>query len=209
MSDNRNNLIVGYSGHALVVADAFIESGCYLRYYTEKKRVVLNPFDLEYIGDESDEKFAGWGMQLGFILGIGDNYIRGKIGSLILSKGQRLLNVIHPSSSISKNSQLSDGIFIARGVMVNALARVHNYVILNTGCIIEHECVIDNAAHIAPGAVLAGNVRIGKRTFIGANSVIKQGVVIGDDVIIGAGSVVIKDIPDKSKYVGNPAKKIV
>lgn len=209
MPDNRENLIVGYSGHAFVVADAFIESGYHLKYYAEKNRAALNLFNLEYLGDEADEEFAGWGMRLGFILGIGDNHIRGKIGALITSKGQRLLNVIHPSSSISKKARLADGIFIARGAMVNALASVHNYVILNTGCIIEHECVIDDAAHIAPGAVLAGNVRIGKRTFIGANSVVKQGVVIGDDVIIGAGSVVIKDVPDNSKYVGNPAKQIV
>jgi acetyltransferase EpsM len=35
-------------------------------------------------------------------------------------------------------------------------------VILNTGCIIEHECVLGDAVHIGPGAVLAGNVKLVK-----------------------------------------------
>ena len=40
------------------------------------------------------------------------------------------------------------------------------------------------------------------------NSVIKEGIKIGSNVIIGAGSVVIRDINDNSKVVGNPAKEI-
>jgi acetyltransferase EpsM len=38
-------------------------------------------------------------------------------------------------------------------------------VIINTSCIIEHECFLGDTVHIAPGAVLAGNVTIGERTF--------------------------------------------
>ena len=34
------------------------------------------------------------------------------------------------------------------------------------------------------------------------------GVTIGNNVVIGGGSVVVKDIPDNSIAVGNPAKVI-
>lgn len=49
-------------------------------------------------------------------------------------------------------------------------------------------------------------VRIGDRCYIGPNAVISKGVSIGDESIIGAGSLVLSDIPPKSKAWGCPAK---
>lgn len=44
--------------------------------------------------------------------------------------------------------------------------------------------------------------------WIGGNTVILPGVHIGDNVVVGAGSVVTKDIPDRSFAAGNPCKVI-
>lgn len=52
------------------------------------------------------------------------------------------------------------------------------------------------------------DVKIGKNCFIGANSMIMPGVVIGDEVVVGAGSVVTKDVSNKTIVAGNPAKPI-
>lgn len=49
---------------------------------------------------------------------------------------------------------------------------------------------------------------IGDNVTLGANVVIIGGIRIGDNVTIGAGSVVVKDIPENSVVVGNPAKII-
>jgi acetyltransferase-like isoleucine patch superfamily enzyme len=49
-------------------------------------------------------------------------------------------------------------------------------------------------------------VKIGDRCYIGPNSIISRGVTIGDESIIGAGSLVLSDIPPKSKAWGYPAK---
>jgi acetyltransferase-like isoleucine patch superfamily enzyme len=49
-------------------------------------------------------------------------------------------------------------------------------------------------------------VRIGDRCYIGPNSVISKGVTIGNESIVGAGSLVVSDIPPKSKAWGCPAK---
>lgn len=204
----NNNLIIGYSGHAFVVLDSFLSFGGEVQYYSEMHKKDFNPFDLLYLGNESDSKFSGWEMDLEFILGIGNNLLREKIGLNIKSKNKKLINVIHPNSIVSNKVELGNGIFISKGAMINPLSIVNNFAILNTGCIIEHESEIGQAAHIAPGVVLAGNVKIGNRTFVGANSVVKEGIIVGDDVIIGAGSVIIKNIPNGSKVVGNPGKII-
>jgi sugar O-acyltransferase (sialic acid O-acetyltransferase NeuD family) len=201
-------VMVGYSGHAYVIAESYIANGNNLNYYSEKIKSSSNPFNLEYLGFESDANFKGWDLTLNYILGIGDNNIREKVGNLILSKSKKLLNVIDSNATISKSVNIGIGVYVSKGVLVNAFSSIGNFSILNTGCIIEHECEIGKAVHIAPGAVLGGNVKVGDRSFIGANSVIKQGVEIGNDVIIGAGSVIIKDVKSNTKLVGNPGRLI-
>jgi len=203
---DKKNIIIGYSGHAYVVAESFISKGNTVSYYTDLNEASNNPFNLIYLGFESNSNFKGWGMHLNYILGIGDNNLREKTGKLILSKSMQLLNVIDPYALISKSAYIGLGVFASKGVLVNAFSKIGNFTILNTGCIIEHECEIGIAAHIAPGAVLAGNVKVGNRSYIGANSVIKQGVEIGDDVIIGAGSVVLHNVENNSILVGNPGR---
>ncbi|NWK55173.1 acyltransferase [Verrucomicrobiaceae bacterium N1E253] len=51
-------------------------------------------------------------------------------------------------------------------------------------------------------------INIGKGVFIGARAMILKGVTIGDRAVIGAGSVVTKDIPERSIVAGNPARII-
>ena len=205
---DKKNVIIGYSGHAYVVAESFISKGNTVSYYTDLNEASNNPFNLTYLGFESSSNFKGWEMQLNYILGIGENNLREKAANLILNKSFQLVNVIDSNALISKSANIGLGVFASKGVLVNAFSKIGNFALLNTGCIIEHECEIGIAAHIAPGAVLAGNVKVGNRSYIGANSVIKQGIEIGDDVIIGAGSVIIKDVISNTKLVGNPGRLI-
>jgi len=205
--DNKT-VIIGYGGHAYVIVESYLSKGGTINFYADLIEAPKNPFNLEYLGFESDPNFKGWGKSLKYILGIGDNNLREKVAKLILSNSDILENVIDPQALISKSAIIGNGIFASKGVLVNAFSTIGSFTILNTGCIIEHECEIGTAAHIAPGAVLSGNVKVGDRTFIGANTVIKQGVIIGDDVIIGAGSVIIENVSSNSKIVGNPGRII-
>lgn len=179
-----------------------------LDFYCEKTSKEMNPFVLQYLGFEGSQEFEGWRGSYSFILGIGDNRLRNRIGEEIIKRGKPLLPVIHPSASLSSTASFGIGIFVGRNAVINTSAIIGDFCIINTGSIVEHECIIGRGAHIAAGAVIAGNVLVGVNTFIGANSVVKQGIVIGDNVIIGAGTVVIRDVPDNSVVVGNPGKEI-
>ncbi len=205
MSDKKI-ILVGYSGHGLVVADTAFENMLNVIGYTEKSINNNNPYKLEYLGDESSSNFDLWHLDVDFILGIGDNILREKIYNLIIKKGKKVISLMNSTASISSFATIGEGVFINRNVIVNTLANIGNNVILNTGCIIDHECEIQESVHVAPGAVLAGNVRVGAGTFIGANAIVKQGVVIGENVIVGAGTVVLNDIPNDKKIVGNPGR---
>lgn len=207
MSD-KEVILVGYSGHGYVVADAVKSSHINLKYYSESKELSKNPYQLEYIGFEKDLSFKGWNNKYSFVLGLGNNKLRLEAYNLIKSKDFEILNVIHHSASISKSTVFGFGNFIARNVSINPLVAIGDCCIINTGSIIEHECTLKTGVHIAPGAVLAGNVTVGEGSFVGANSVIKEGVKIGRNVIIGAGTVVLKDIDENTRVVGNPSREI-
>jgi sugar O-acyltransferase (sialic acid O-acetyltransferase NeuD family) len=201
-------ILVGYSGHGLVLADVAFENNLNLVGYSDKFSVTYNPFNLDYMGSETDKEFIGWNLDFDFIIGIGDNLIRENVFKLIKSKEKKINTLISSSAKISKKANIGEGTFVNKSVNINACAKIGSNVILNTSCVIEHQCFISDSVHIAPGAILAGNVYVGDRSFVGANSVVKQGVKIGNDVIIGAGSVIVRDVPDGYKVVGNPARKI-
>ena len=206
----KNVVLMGYSGHAYVVADTLLAMGLDLLGYFEQFQKEVNPFNLPYLGWEREEeslKILSREKDL-FFTCMGNNKIRARISENLLGLGYKTLVALHPSAVVSNYASVGHGTFLAAGCKVNALAKVGKGVILNTGCIVEHECIIDDYAHIAPGAVLAGNVSVGESSFIGANAVIKEGVYIGKNVTIGAGAVVLKDVPDHQTWVGNPARKL-
>lgn len=197
-------ILVGYSGHAFVVAETLLENNYDIIGYTALKKSNNNPFNLNYLGNEMSESLDNEN-NYSYALGIGNNLIRTKISTFLRSKNQLLINVISKSSNISKNSILGNGIFISKNVIVNFLCSIGDNVILNSSCIVEHESIISKGVHVGPGSVICGNVIIGEDSFVGANSTIKNNIKIGKNVVIGAGSVVVKDVKDNSIIYGNPA----
>jgi sugar O-acyltransferase (sialic acid O-acetyltransferase NeuD family) len=199
--------IVGYSGHAYVVIDIFLNAGRLVTAYCDAEEKSLNPYHLTYLGKESEvinklKKFD-------YFACVGHNGIREKIHMQLSQFLGHPINAIHPSAVISASVKMGNGVMIAANATINPLTELGMGVICNTSSSIDHECIIGDFVHIAPNAVLCGNVKVGRSTFIGANAVIRQGITIGNNVIIGAGTVVIRDIPDNSTVIGNPARKLV
>lgn len=196
---------MGYSGHGYVVAEALQLCAYSAIFYAERNKNELNPFGLTYTGFERNNDFP-WDSFDHFALGVGDNYIRDRIADDLVQKSKSILTIIHPEAKVSAHTKIGIGVFIARNSVINPMAQVDHYAIVNTGAIVEHECFVGQSAHIAPGAVLAGKVTIGAFSFVGANAVIKQNISIGKNSFIGAGSVVLRDVPDGITVAGNPAK---
>ncbi len=195
-------VLLGYSGHSYVIAEILQLSGYIISGYCEKTETINNPFNLDYLGYEANNKVEQNLIRQNYYYfpAIGDNKKRESVTFYLKNLDLRPVNAIHPDSSISKKSTLGKGILISAGARVNPLSSIHD------GAIFEHECNIGKFSHIAPGAVLVGNVIVGERSFVGANAIVKEGISIGSDVIIGAGAVVIHNVPDCSLVVGNPAK---
>ena len=140
-----------------------------------------------------------------FIITIGNNKTRKQIADNFNFNFDK---AIHPQAVVSRYSKIKEGTVVLAGAIISADVIVGKHVIVNHNANVDHDCLIDDYVHISPGVMLAGNVKVGEGSHIGIGAQVIQGVKIGKWVTIGAGAVVLKDIPDYSVVVGNPARII-
>ena len=60
-------------------------------------------------------------------------------------------------------------------------------------------------AQVLPRSNLAGGVTVGIETFLGTGVSVIPYISIGDHSVVGAGSVVIRNVPDRTTTFGVPA----
>lgn len=117
-------------------------------------------------------------------------------------------NLIHPFSSVAKNTHMGVGNFIAAGCVLAPNVVLGNFNYINRCASIGHDSHLKDENHIAPGVVIPGFCMIGSQNMLGANSTLVDGVSLSDQIVIGAGAVVTKDLQTPGTYIGVPAKKM-
>lgn len=195
----KNLAILGNGGHSKVAKEIAVKNNFEVLVFDDNKKHkeglsgTINDFyksDLTY-----------------FHVAIGDNNKRKNIFEEAISKGKKPITLVHPSSIISENASLGEGIFIGPKAIINFDASIGNGSIINSGSLVEHDCEIGEFSHICPSASLAGNVKVGFLSFIGIGSSVKNDVSVGNEVTVGAGSIVVENLQDNNTYYGNPARK--
>jgi sugar O-acyltransferase (sialic acid O-acetyltransferase NeuD family) len=208
MEDMSSKLVlVGGGGHCKSVLDTALRMACF-------KEIVItdyyNPEGSSLLGckvvgtDEVLPDLYKNGYRSAFITvgSIKSTDVRRNIFEKCKKIGFQSPNIIDSSALISNSVDMGIGVFVGKNAILNADSIIGNYAIINTACIIEHECKIGDFSHIAVGATVCGGVEIDSNVFIGANSTIIQGVKIGRNSVIGAGSIILTDVPENSTIVG-------
>ena len=203
-------VIWGASGHAIVIADILRLQGQYEVFgyldsvNSQRHGTMLHQAQI-LGGEEQLERLLSQGVHH-IIMGFGNCDARLTMAARVKHLGFELAVAIHPSAIIASDVVIKPGTVVAAGAVINPNCQVGENVIVNTSSSIDHECIIEDGAHISPGVHLAGKVAIGRATWLGIGSTVIDHVSIGSGSIIGAGSVVVRDIPDRVVAYGNPAK---
>jgi acetyltransferase-like isoleucine patch superfamily enzyme len=138
-------------------------------------------------------------------------------------------NSISSKATIGKNVKIwnfayvGDNVEIGNNVKIGSLAHIDYDVKIGENTLIEGMAYIPPLSRIGknvfigPAAALTNDpyprsekmigVTIEDGAIIGARAVIKAGVTVGKNSVVAMGAVVIRDVPDNTVVVGNPAKK--
>ena len=122
---------------------------------------------------------------------------------------------ISSNSKIGKNCIIGQGCFIGKNVKIGNNCKIQNNVSIFDGVVIEDDVFIGPSTTFTnvkfPRSFINQKKKfiktiIKKGVSIGANSTILCGIKLGNYSLIGAGSVVTKNVKDKSLVYGNPAE---
>lgn len=154
--------------------------------------------------------------------------------AMTLQQGQYC--VIFPDVTIGTETRLGNFVMvrsqtlIGRGCTIGSYVdiegdvQIGDFVSLQSGGYITRGVIIEDEVFCGPRVITMNDKRICHRrpslTFersaprilraarVGGGSVLLPGVTIGENAFVGAGSVVTRDVPDKTIVAGNPARVV-
>ncbi|MDE6741435.1 MAG: acetyltransferase [Muribaculaceae bacterium] len=144
-----------------------------------------------------------------FICALGDVRYKRKYVNMILEKGGRFINLIHPTAYISQNSNLGKGCIICAYTRISCDVTIGDFNTFQPFCMVGHDVKIGDYCHFNTYSFLGGFVSIENESTLHTGAVIHPHKSIGTNCIVGAGSIVIKNVKSNTTVFGNPAKKLL
>ena len=105
---------------------------------------------------------------------------------------------------IEDNVQIGANTVIARGAIDETI--IHKGAKIDNLCFISHNVEIGENTFVVGETIMFGSSSTGKNSMISGNSTIRNGIHIGEEALVGMGSVVTKNVSNKTIVKGNPAK---
>lgn len=117
--------------------------------------------------------------------------------------------IFHNSCNIEKNVKIGKGTIITNSSIVLNNTTIGKFCLIGSGIkILHHVSIADNCV-IGGGTTVGSNVQIEKNVFVGVGAVFaSKKIKVGKNSYVCSGSVVMNNIRERSKVIGNPARSI-
>lgn len=157
--------IIGAGGHGKVIADAILKSNSYelVGFVDAKLAIGTNVFGaFKVVATQENIQLIIPQIDC-FIIGIGSNEIR-EIVAASLPNNIEWATIIHPSASISLQTEIGEGSVILANSVINADSKIGRFCIIDSGSIVDHECEIGDFSHLSIGTCVGSNSKISAKT---------------------------------------------
>ncbi len=141
-----------------------------------------------------------------YVIGIGQNRVRQKLGNRLDAAGHSAVSIIHPYTAISPTATIGPGAFIGIGVFIGPQVTIGQHALFNVGSSVGHDARLGNWVQLCPGVRVSGFCAVGDGAFLGSNSVLSPKVDMGEWSLLAATSFAMKSIPANCLAGGNPAR---
>lgn len=117
-------------------------------------------------------------------------------------------NEIGDGVSIGSFSEVAHHVTLGDRVTTHSSVFIPEYSVLEEDCWIGPHAVLTNDRYPMSDTKAKRGPLLRRKSKIGANATLLPGVVIGRYALVGAGAVVVRDVPEGTVVVGNPARVI-
>jgi sugar O-acyltransferase (sialic acid O-acetyltransferase NeuD family) len=114
--------------------------------------------------------------------------------------------VVHPTAHVAASATLGAGCVVGPRVVIGACTDVGEHALVSRGVLLGHHDRIGAFVSLLPGANIAGNVTLGEDTTVGMGAVVVDRTQVGTGATVAAGAVVLRDVPDRTRVQGVPAR---
>lgn len=144
-----------------------------------------------------------------FVIAVGAPRAKMRILDRMRRQGEpEFATIVHRSVPRSAYVTIGEGAVVCAGSILTTQITIGHHAIVQIGATISHDVTIGNFANLAPQATVSGNVHIGEGAELGTSASVRQGLAIGAGAMIGMGSVLTKNVPANTLWMGNPAREV-
>jgi sugar O-acyltransferase (sialic acid O-acetyltransferase NeuD family) len=144
-----------------------------------------------------------------FVCAISNISVKKIVCNLILNKGGKFINLLHPSSLINLNVKIGIGVILFMNSNISNDCIIEDFVTIQGYVGLGHDTKIGKWSHLNTYTFTGGGVIIFDEVLIHTRSTILPKVKIFSNATVGACSMVIKNVKQNTTVFGSPATKLI
>ncbi|MEO8462855.1 MAG: acetyltransferase [Chloroflexota bacterium] len=205
----QNIIVVGASGYGREVFQYVKDAAQHTGEFSAKGLLDDDPRLLDavgggaIIGDTHTYQVQGDDR---FLISAGAPDLRETLAQRLAKRGAEFFTLIHPTAYVAPTARVGAGCILSPYASVGSYAELDEHVLLVMYASVAHDSRVGRYSSFSPYSAVAGGSTIGRKVFLGAYALVAPLRQVGEESKIAAGSVVYRDVPERSLATGNPAK---
>lgn len=143
-----------------------------------------------------------------FVCALGDIKWKKHYVELILAKGGKFINLIHPSTNLNTNATIGNGLIVFMYANISNDCIIEDYVTIQGYVGLGHDTKICKWSHLSSFSFTGGFVILEEQVLLNTRATILPHVIVRKGATVGASSLVIKNVKENTTVFGVPAKKL-